>query len=112
LINQGLIKRSLSKGFTKDLAKQEKYSLFLDHIKLWCYSWITAFGCEDEDEYILLKELLFSYINSQEGLLACDGSQHAIQALDDWVRIIMLSSRNNYICTTLANSVVTSMSRH
>jgi hypothetical protein len=35
LINQGLIKRSLSKGFIKDLAKQENYSLFLDHIRSW-----------------------------------------------------------------------------
>jgi hypothetical protein len=86
LINQGLIKRSLSKGFIKDLSKQEKYSLFLEHIKSWCYSLIPSFGCEDKEEYILSKELLFSYINSPKGLLACDGSQHAIRALDDWVR--------------------------
>jgi hypothetical protein len=42
--------------------------------------------CEDEEEYILSKELHFSFINSPEGLLACDGSHHAIRALDDWVR--------------------------
>ena len=97
LINQGLIKKSLSKGFIKDPRKQEKYSLFLDHIKSWCYSWITPFGCENEEEYSLSKELLFSYINSQEGLLACDGSLHAQSALDDWVRNHVIIKEKLYL---------------
>jgi hypothetical protein len=97
LINQGLMKRSISKGFISDPAKQAKYSLFLDHIKSWCYSWITPFGCEDEEEYVLSKELLFSYINSQEGLLACDGNLHAQRALDEWVRNHVIIKEHLYL---------------
>jgi hypothetical protein len=83
--------------FIKDPQKQEKYSLFLDHIKSWCYLWITPFGCENEEEYTLSKELLFSYINSQEGLLACDGSSHAQSALDDWVRNHVIIKEKLYL---------------
>jgi hypothetical protein len=97
LINQGLIKRSLSKGFISDPFKQEKYCLFLEHIKSWCYSWITPFGCEDEEEYVLSKELLFSYINSPEGLIACDGSSHAQRALDDWIRNHVIVKEHLYL---------------
>ena len=97
LINQGLIKRSVAKGFISDPIKQEKYRLFLDHIKAWCYSWMTPFGCEDEEEYFLSKELLFSYINSREGYFACDGSARAQNALDDWVRNHVIIKEKLYL---------------
>ena len=66
--------------------KRDKFNIFRKGVKDWCYSWMTAGGVESEDEYSVSKQLLFAYLASPDVLDACDGNQHLIHQISEFIR--------------------------
>ena len=66
--------------------KRDKFNIFRKCVKDWCYSWMTAGGVESKDEYSVSKQLLFAYLASPDVLDACDGNQHLIHQISEFIR--------------------------
>jgi MULE transposase domain len=85
ILNQGMKRRLPSKNLIPAGDKHDQYGIFVGHVKSWCYSWMTPGGCESEQEYELSHQLLLAYINSREGLEACNGIQAYQKAISNFV---------------------------
>jgi hypothetical protein len=82
IMEQGWKAHGPGKTAVKD-AKRDKCNLFMKCVTNWCYSWMTLGGVESEDDYTVLKQLLFAYLASPVVLDACDNQQYIIEEVSN-----------------------------
>jgi hypothetical protein len=86
IVEQGWKSHGPGKTAVKDVGcKRGKYNLLKKHVKDWCYSWMTPGMVESEDKYYLPKQLLFTYLASEEVFDTCDGQQYIIDQVSGFV---------------------------
>jgi hypothetical protein len=85
IVEQGWKAHGPGKTAVND-AKRDKCNLFKKRVKDWYYTWMTPGGVESNDEYTIIKQLLFAYLASPEMLDACDGQQNIIDQVSEFLR--------------------------
>ena len=76
---------------------QEKWKSVCVRVKDWCYSWMKPGYCEVSDEFLLSKELLIAYVQSEAVLEAAGGDENVPRNMLDWLRGYVFPHINDFL---------------